>query len=74
LNDFTRFRVSKTHKLKHCTLSAEKLIHRFLQHVLPRGFVKIRYFGFFGAALRPRLLFPAPATRYPPIFEPFRAK
>ncbi len=51
-----QYRSSKTHKLKLCTLSAEKFIHRFLQHVLPRGFVKIRYFGFFGATLRPRLL------------------
>jgi rubrerythrin len=51
-----QYRDSKTQKLKLCTLSAEKFIHRFLQHVLPRGFVKIRYFGFFGAALRPRLL------------------
>lgn len=22
-------------------------MHRFLQHVLPRGFVKVRYYGFF---------------------------
>ena len=51
-----QYRASKTRQLKHCTLSAEKFIHRFLQHVLPRDFVKIRYFGFFGAALRPRLL------------------
>ncbi len=51
-----QYRASKTRQLKHCTLSAEKFIHRFLQHVLPRGFVKIRYFGFFGATLRPRLL------------------
>lgn len=51
-----QYRASKTRILKLCTLSAEKFIHRFLQHVLPRGFVKIRYFGFFGAAVRSRLL------------------
>lgn len=51
-----QYRASKTRKLKLCTLSAEKFIHRFLQHVLPRGFVKVRYSGFFGAAVRPSLL------------------
>ena len=50
------YRTSDTGQLKHCTLSAEKFIHRFLQHVLPRGFVKVRYFGFFGASVRPHLL------------------
>jgi hypothetical protein len=51
-----QYRASDTAQLKLCTLSAEKFIHRFLQHVLPRGFVKVRYFGFFGASVRPRLL------------------
>ena len=51
-----QYRASDTGQLKLCTLSAEKFIHRFLQHVLPRGFVKVRYFGFLGAGVRPRLL------------------
>jgi len=51
-----QYRTSDTGQLKQCTLSAEKFMHRFLQHVLPTGFVKVRYFGFFGAAVRPRLL------------------
>jgi len=51
-----QYRASDTGQLKLCTLSVEKFIHRFLQHVLPRGFVKVRYFGFLGAAVRPRLL------------------
>ena len=50
------YRPSGSRKFKRCTLSAEKFMHRFLQHVLPRGFVKVRYFGFFAATLRPRLL------------------
>jgi hypothetical protein len=50
------YHTSDTGQLKQCTLSAEKFIQRFLQHVLPRGFVKVRYFGFFGVSLRPRLL------------------
>jgi len=51
-----QYRASDTGQLKLCTLSAEKFIQRFLQHVLPRGFVKVRYFGFLGASVRPRLL------------------
>jgi len=43
---------SDTGQLKTCTLSVEHFIQRLLQHVLPRGFVKVRYFGFFGATLR----------------------
>jgi hypothetical protein len=30
-------------------------IHRFLQHVLPEGFVKVRYYGFLSSGCRPRL-------------------
>jgi hypothetical protein len=51
-----QYRTSDTGQLKQCTLSAEKFMQRFLQHVLPRGFVKVRYYGFFGAALRSRLV------------------
>ncbi|MCX6037521.1 MAG: IS91 family transposase [Chloroflexi bacterium] len=47
-----RYRSSATGQITFCTLSAEEFIHRFLQHVLPRGFVKIRYFGFFGSSQR----------------------
>jgi hypothetical protein len=50
-----QYRPSDTGQLKTCTLSVEHFIQRFLQHVLPRGFVKIRYFGFFAATLRSRL-------------------
>jgi hypothetical protein len=31
---------------KDITLGAQEFIRRFLQHVLPKGFCKIRYFGF----------------------------
>ncbi len=41
------YRTSDTGQLKHCTLSAEHFLQRFLQHILPKGFVKVRYFGFF---------------------------
>jgi len=32
--------------IKAMTLAADEFIRRYLLHVLPRGFVKIRYFGF----------------------------
>ena len=41
-----RYRASDTGKLRTCTLPAEEFIRRFLQHVLPKGFVKMRYYGF----------------------------
>ena len=50
-----QYRPSDTGQLKICTLSVEHFIQRFLQHTLPRGFVKVRYYGFFGATLRFRL-------------------
>ena len=50
-----QYRASDTGQLKLCTLTVEKFIQRFLQHVLPRSFVKVRYFGFLGASVRPRL-------------------
>lgn len=33
------------HRQKTMTLSAEEFLCRFVQHVLPRGFVKIRHYG-----------------------------
>ena len=51
-----RYRATDTGTLKTCTLRAEEFIRRFLQHVLPRGFVKVRYFGFLSSGLRPRLV------------------
>ncbi len=37
---------------KTMTLSAEEFIRRFLLHVLPRGFHRIRYYGFLGNRYR----------------------
>ena len=50
-----QYRPTDTGQLKTCTLSVEHFIQRFLQHILPRSFVKVRYFGFFGATLRSHL-------------------
>ncbi len=37
---------SKENKLKEISLPAHEFIRRFLLHILPSGFMKIRYFGF----------------------------
>jgi hypothetical protein len=47
-----RYKDSETGETRHCTVSAEEFIRRFLQHVLPRGFVKVRYYGFFSHSNR----------------------
>lgn len=36
--------------LKNLTIKATEFIRRYLLHILPRGFMKIRYFGFLGHA------------------------
>ena len=50
-----RYQDAKTDQTRTCTLPAEAFIQRFLQHVLPKGFMKIRYYGFFSAGNRRRL-------------------
>lgn len=50
-----QYRSSDTGHFKRSTLSVEHFIQRFLQHILPQGFVKVRYFGFFAATQRSRL-------------------
>jgi hypothetical protein len=50
-----RYRTTDTGTLKTCTLPAEEFIRRFLQHVLPKGFVKVRYYGFLSSGCRQRL-------------------
>jgi hypothetical protein len=42
-----RYKDSDTGETRHRTVTAQEFIRRFLQHVLPRGFVKVRYYGFF---------------------------
>ena len=46
------YKESATDQLKHCTLSAEEFIRRFLQHVLPPRFIKLRYYGLLSPAHR----------------------
>jgi hypothetical protein len=39
----------------HRTLPVEEFIRRFLQHVLPKGFTKVRYYGVLSPSRRPAL-------------------
>lgn len=43
-------------KQKRMTVSADEFLRRFLTHVLPRGFVRIRFSGFLSSRKRARLL------------------
>jgi hypothetical protein len=38
------------------TLAVEEFLRRFLLHLLPKGFVRIRHFGFLATRLRTALL------------------
>jgi Putative transposase len=52
-----RWRDYKNHNKKRTmTLTGEEFLRRFLQHVLPKGFPRIRYFGWMANRKRGRLL------------------
>ncbi|MBI2468070.1 MAG: IS91 family transposase [Candidatus Rokubacteria bacterium] len=42
-----RYRDGRTGTIKRCTLDAVSFLGRFLQHVLPQGFSKVRHYGLF---------------------------
>lgn len=48
-----RYRDTRDQRRKTMTLSAEEFIRRFLQHVLPRGFHKVRYYGLWAPGNHP---------------------
>jgi hypothetical protein len=50
-----RYRDNRTGKTLRCTLEAQRFIARFLQHVLPRGFSKVRSWGLFSPTSRTAL-------------------
>jgi len=47
-----QYRDRKTGHRRTCRLGGEEFMRRFLQHVLPRGFHKVRYFGLWHPAHR----------------------
>lgn len=51
-----RARDYRTQEVKSVCLTHEEFIRRFLQHVLPKGFQKIRYYGLLSNGRKKRLL------------------
>jgi len=45
-----RYRDNRTQELQHVRLPVAQFVKRFLQHVLPRGFAKVRHYGLAGSA------------------------
>ncbi len=50
-----RYREHASGQLQHCRLPAEEFLRRFLQHVLPRGFTKVRAYGLYSPTAAPAL-------------------
>lgn len=51
-----KYQNSKTGEWKIITVTAQEFIRRFLQHVLPKGFQKIRYYGWMATKQKQILL------------------
>ena len=50
-----RYRDNRSQKLRRVTLAAVEFMGRFLQHVLPRGCAKVRYYGIWSSSSRKQL-------------------
>jgi hypothetical protein len=64
-----RYRDGRTGTTKHCVLEAVTFLGRFLQHVLPDGFAKVRHYGLFSPS-RKNLLAAARAQLATPSASP----
>jgi hypothetical protein len=65
------YKDAQAHQWRRMTLSGEEFLRRFLQHVLPPGFHKVRYYGLWAPAAQPTRLrlqhvLGAPAEALPP--------
>lgn len=49
------YRLGETGERRECRMEAHKFLHRYLQHILPKGFVKVRYYGLFRVGARREL-------------------
>jgi hypothetical protein len=49
-----RYRDNRTQQLKRVRLPVQDFVQRFLQHVLPRGFAKVRHYGLSSSPAGPR--------------------
>jgi hypothetical protein len=47
-----RYTIGDTGQTAYATLPVEEFLRRFLQHILPKGFVKVRYYGLFRVGMR----------------------
>jgi len=47
-----KYKKVKSDKWRTMTLDVMEFIRRFLQHVLPTGFMKVRYYGFMGSGCK----------------------
>ena len=71
-----RYQDNRTHETRRVTLTGVEFLERFLQHVLPRGCAKVRYYGLWSAAQRAArtraraLLTALTVTAAPPVPEP----
>ncbi len=72
-----RYRDNRTQEPRRVTLSGVEFLHRFLQHVLPRGCTKVRYYGLWSPTCRRQLEHartllstPAPALASDPVVIP----
>jgi putative transposase/transposase-like zinc-binding protein len=70
------YRLGETGERRECTMEAVAFLHRYLQHILPKGFVKVRYYGLFRvgarralARLRGRLWLQAGLARLEALLE-----
>ena len=60
----------ETHEKKQVCLSAMEFIKRLLSHVLPKGFTRVRYFGFLSNARRTKKLKSIHIQRHLPEYIP----
>ena len=70
-----RYQDNQQHQWHTMALPPNKFLHRFLQHVLPQGFQKVRYFGLWHSSkknVRARLRMFLPPLK-PPTAEPVLA-
>ena len=51
-----RFKNRESNQWEYMELSAHDFIYRYLQHVLPKGFVKVRYYGLYANAYKKKRL------------------
>jgi hypothetical protein len=72
-----RYRDNRTQHVRRVTLSGIEFLQRFLQHVLPRGCMKVRYYGIWSPTCRRQLgqaravlTAPLPAPTEPPSLTP----